>query len=177
MCIRDRFLQAGVRPEGPEEFSLDIDTFEAGNFVIGETYNIDFSTDVALGRAFQLTGTFTFANPDRNALVGAAIVAFDEPTALELLTAGEGFSDIVVVLEEGVDDLATIDSLVEVVNDDLRVRTQAEVLEETQGDFGEILTIFQTVLSVFAFIIAGVCLLYTSPSPRDATLSRMPSSA
>ena len=26
-------------------------------------------------------------------------------------------------------------------------------------------------------VIAGVCLLYTSPSPRDATLSRMPSSA
>ena len=25
--------------------------------------------------------------------------------------------------------------------------------------------------------IIGVCLLYTSPSPRDATLSRMPSSA
>ena len=25
--------------------------------------------------------------------------------------------------------------------------------------------------------IAGTCLLYTSPSPRDATLSRMPSSA
>ena len=24
---------------------------------------------------------------------------------------------------------------------------------------------------------AGICLLYTSPSPRDATLSRMPSSA
>ena len=25
--------------------------------------------------------------------------------------------------------------------------------------------------------LAGLCLLYTSPSPRDATLSRMPSSA
>ena len=25
--------------------------------------------------------------------------------------------------------------------------------------------------------IVGTCLLYTSPSPRDATLSRMPSSA
>ena len=25
--------------------------------------------------------------------------------------------------------------------------------------------------------LLGVCLLYTSPSPRDATLSRMPSSA
>ena len=29
----------------------------------------------------------------------------------------------------------------------------------------------------FAVEHAGVCLLYTSPSPRDATLSRMPSSA
>ena len=27
------------------------------------------------------------------------------------------------------------------------------------------------------FIYGGDCLLYTSPSPRDATLSRMPSSA
>ena len=35
--------------------------------------------------------------------------------------------------------------------------------------------------AVFIFALdtalAGVCLLYTSPSPRDATLSRMPSSA
>ena len=28
-----------------------------------------------------------------------------------------------------------------------------------------------------AFDITRICLLYTSPSPRDATLSRMPSSA
>ena len=28
-----------------------------------------------------------------------------------------------------------------------------------------------------AIDIVGTCLLYTSPSPRDATLSRMPSSA
>ena len=28
-----------------------------------------------------------------------------------------------------------------------------------------------------AIIYAAICLLYTSPSPRDATLSRMPSSA
>ena len=28
-----------------------------------------------------------------------------------------------------------------------------------------------------AGVADGICLLYTSPSPRDATLSRMPSSA
>ena len=29
----------------------------------------------------------------------------------------------------------------------------------------------------FTTLLGGICLLYTSPSPRDATLSRMPSSA
>ena len=32
-------------------------------------------------------------------------------------------------------------------------------------------------LKVSAAAIRNICLLYTSPSPRDATLSRMPSSA
>ena len=37
---------------------------------------------------------------------------------------------------------------------------------------------FQVVLSTGQFLGEGIdCLLYTSPSPRDATLSRMPSSA
>ena len=30
---------------------------------------------------------------------------------------------------------------------------------------------------IFQFEYGRICLLYTSPSPRDATLSRMPSSA
>ena len=30
---------------------------------------------------------------------------------------------------------------------------------------------------VKGFVLSMICLLYTSPSPRDATLSRMPSSA
>ena len=32
-------------------------------------------------------------------------------------------------------------------------------------------------LALFKKLVADACLLYTSPSPRDATLSRMPSSA
>ena len=34
-----------------------------------------------------------------------------------------------------------------------------------------------TILSIFFFGDNGVCLLYTSPSPRDVEESRMPSSA
>ena len=33
------------------------------------------------------------------------------------------------------------------------------------------------VKDVYVTMLPGGCLLYTSPSPRDATLSRMPSSA
>ena len=36
---------------------------------------------------------------------------------------------------------------------------------------------FMGYLSLFTFAMIMLCLLYTSPSPRDATLSRMPSSA
>ena len=35
----------------------------------------------------------------------------------------------------------------------------------------------QSVVKQDTPIVRGICLLYTSPSPRDATLSRMPSSA
>ena len=40
-------------------------------------------------------------------------------------------------------------------------------------------TVFAIVLATLADVLAlyRLCLLYTSPSPRDATLSRMPSSA
>ena len=35
----------------------------------------------------------------------------------------------------------------------------------------------QKMISLVIQVLDRVCLLYTSPSPRDATLSRMPSSA
>ena len=38
-------------------------------------------------------------------------------------------------------------------------------------------TYFNNMLPIFAAAIVGGCLLYTSPSPRDRTRSRMPSSA
>ena len=38
-------------------------------------------------------------------------------------------------------------------------------------------TKFEEIVALLALYRPGPCLLYTSPSPRDATLSRMPSSA
>ena len=66
-----------------------------------------------------------------------------------------------------------------------RVRRFSENLDEIRGEWScrEYLTITGTwkgeEVSLMATGIgaSNICLLYTSPSPRDATLSRMPSSA
>ena len=46
------------------------------------------------------------------------------------------------------------------------------ILAQTQKVFPEITTKKEDVV-----FISGICLLYTSPSPRDLSTSRMPSSA
>ena len=51
-----------------------------------------------------------------------------------------------------------------------KINLETELLETLPGE-----SIIHPVVSADGFNIG--CLLYTSPSPRDATLSRMPSSA
>ena len=54
--------------------------------------------------------------------------------------------------------------------------TQCEILEETLN-YKHISTGDRIRKEKEEKSPIGICLLYTSPSPRDATLSRMPSSA
>lgn len=147
------FVQSGRAPVGPNEFALDIDSFADGNYALDQDYRIQVPTQTEQGTTFRLVGTFTFADPDRNALVGARLVAFDEETAVQLINDGRGFSDIVVILNEGADRTNVMAAIAAVVDDNIEVRTQEDVLAEVQGDFGEVLTIFRTVLLVFAIII------------------------
>ena len=147
------FVQSGRAPVGPTEFALDIDAFADGDYELGQSYRVQVPTETEQGTTYTLVGTFTFADPDRNALVGARLVAFDEPTAVQLINDGRGFSDIIVVLDDGADRASVMAAIASVVDDNIDVRTQEDVLEEVQGDFGEVLNIFRTVLLVFAIII------------------------
>jgi len=150
------FTQSGRRPSSPDEFALDIDAFAEGAYELGERYVLQVPTAEISGQTFELTGTFTFGDPDRNALVGARIVAFDLEPAVELLNAGQGFSDITLILDEDADIDEVIGRIDPIVGDDLNVLSQEAVIERTQGNFGQILGIFQTVLLVFAVIILFV---------------------
>ena len=69
------------------------------------------------------------------------------------------------VAEQGIQQLSeTVDSLITIPN---------EKLLDVLGKEATLLEAFKAANDV----LLGACLLYTSPSPRDATLSRMPSSA
>ena len=50
-------------------------------------------------------------------------------------------------------------------------------IAETLTNIGLELESLSDYSSYAQFVVAKICLLYTSPSPRDGLLSRMPSSA
>ena len=57
------------------------------------------------------------------------------------------------------------------------IQAQREVMEETSENDGAGMGAMDRVADKQFDVRTDTCLLYTSPSPRDATLSRMPSSA
>ena len=59
------------------------------------------------------------------------------------------------------------DNLMEYIHED------RDLLMGLQDDLSDMLS----ATGKFSITLDEICLLYTSPSPRDATLSRMPSSA
>ena len=63
----------------------------------------------------------------------------------------------------------------------IKMNLELEGYEVDQAQNGkEALRMFENAyydIAVLDLMLPKVCLLYTSPSPRDATLSRMPSSA
>ena len=57
-----------------------------------------------------------------------------------------------------------------------RVRKRVVAVVDQQRTAAAVTFLIENI-QTFNQLLANVCLLYTSPSPRDATLSRMPSSA
>jgi putative ABC transport system permease protein len=144
------FVADGTPSVGADQFMLDIDALADDDFVIGERY--DVQTPAGLVN-LELTGSFTFADPEENALVGAKLVAFDTATAVELLNGGRGYDDITLTIADDADEAAVIEAAQAVVPDDIEVVPRDVVVEEQAENFNEFIDIFRTILLVFAFII------------------------
>ena len=146
------YIQEGHPPQGPGEFTLDTDAFEAGNFVVGETYTV---VNPAGPGDFKLVGTFFYASPDENAVVGAKLVAFDTATAREVINLGTGY-DQITFETRGVDSEAIADSVGAALPAGVELVTGEQLVEEQTEEFEEFIGFFQTFMLVFAFIILAV---------------------
>ncbi len=144
------YLQAGRRPQGPGEFALDTDSLDAGHFVIGETYTV---VNPAGPGDFKLVGTFNFASPDENALVGASLVAYETATALKVINLGTGY-DQITFETRGADAVAN--SVAAALPAGVELVTGEQLVEEQTEEFEDFIGTFQTVMLVFAFIILAV---------------------
>ena len=99
-----------------------------------------------------------WSNEDLTYLIGAALVTSGICTIIQCVGIGNGVIGIRLPVVQGT-TIAAIPALILIGGS-----------SNLQAMFGATI-----VAGVVALLLA--CLLYTSPSPRDATLSRMPSSA
>ncbi len=146
------YIQEGRPPQGPGEFTLDTDSFEAGNFVVGETYTV---INPAGPGDFKLVGTFFYASPDENAVVGAKLVAYETATAREVINLGIGY-DQITFETRGADSEAIADSVAAALPAGVELVTGEQLVEEQTEEFEEFIGFFQTFMLVFAFIILAV---------------------
>ena len=146
------YIQEGRPPQGPGEFTLDTDSFEAGNFVVGGTYTV---INPAGPGDFKLVGTFFYASPDENAVVGAKLVAYETATAREVINLGTGY-DQITFETRGADSEAIADSVTAALPAGVELVTGEQLVEEQTEEFEEFIGFFQTFMLVFAFIILAV---------------------
>jgi len=101
-------LQEGRAPQSATEIAMDIDSFSEGVYEIGDSYRIQLPAAADVTTEYTLVGTFTFGDPDENALVGARIVAFEQEASVDILNGGSGYNDFTLVVDDGADVTAVI---------------------------------------------------------------------
>lgn len=151
--IPSLYIQQGRPPQSAAEFAMDTDAFAAGNFAVGSTYTVSNPGGIA---DFTLVGTFFFASPSENAAIGAKLLAFETATAREVLNFGSGYDQISFATERSADETAVAEAVRAALPEGVELVTGDELIAEQTNEFGEIITIFQTFLLVFAFVILAV---------------------
>ena len=120
----------------------------------------------AAGRMYQLTDDETVALEFANQAGRANLVAGD-PLQFDLED-----------LEFGTSTRHSVDSRYQFSSDgDNKNSVRVFGKRTNASSNGRVNTFLPNIIGTSDFKLSSVCLLYTSPSPRDATLSRMPSSA
>ena len=186
MCIRDRdntgWTQitggiydtalgvVGVGTSVPK-YNLEVGLVGMGSTafqVNGDSRFIGLTTaaNVFVGGALTALNSYNIENVS-SGVIRASSVGIGTTNPVQSFQVGSGTTTLLTVTGIGSVGIGTTSPTVDLQVDG---HSQFKTYSETVG-------VATVVSGVVTIDLSNACLLYTSPSPRDATLSRMPSSA
>ena len=185
MCIRDSFFasaEAFNNAGGLDDATVTVDVLHDAVASLHQIDRIDL-TSITQGEEYSLsvsdgidthTVSYTAQAGDTAAAVRAGLmgsIGADPDVSSMVRAEGEGASTIVLSTVDAGTALQT-----SVVPADSATVT---TVSDTSANVNQVsqVTVAGTIEAGDSYTLSIGCLLYTSPSPRDATLSRMPSSA
>ena len=144
-------VKEGAAPSGIDQAAVDKSTADRENLEVGDT--ITYLTDTGQHTA-TLTGTVGTETSD--SFAGAAIIAVDLATALEVFGT-DGLVDTVdIALVDGADVAAVQREIEAILPAGLEVITGEQLAQESSDAVGQFIDVFGTGLLIFAFITAFV---------------------
>ena len=167
MCIRDR--DSG-------DLSIELSSVVAGNYA-GEIFIESNDYDTPVYR-FSIEGLIDSPATDELVL-GIGLRTIEEAggrTVANVRRMGSTATDLLVQLDPNVPNQLVIPATVTIPAGSDSVSFFIEAIDDPTVE-GDMIVEIDALAAGLSGSLNGICLLYTSPSPRDATLSRMPSSA
>ncbi len=167
-------ITEGRGPDGPGEFTMDLDAAATHGFAVGETYDVVTPT----GRIeATLTGLTSFG--ENNDTLGATLMQFDVQ-ALQDMVGSDGYDAVTVALEAGADK-ATVQAAMADLVPGTEVVDQATLSSEQRAEFNEGISIIGNILLGFAgislfvsiFIIYNTFSIVLGQRTREMALLRM----
>ncbi|NUQ71840.1 MAG: ABC transporter permease, partial [Chthonomonadales bacterium] len=152
-------IRDGRPPRDSGEVVVDAGTADSHDLAVGDTVDILLTGSK---RSFEIVGVARFGEADN--LAGATVTLFDPATAVDILTAGAGFTSIEVIGTDGTELAELQEDVVAILPDGFETVTAAQLAEETTSAVTDGFGIFETGLLVFAGVslfVAGFIIFNT----------------
>src|SRR6516162_3229552 len=162
-------LLAGHAPQAAGQVVIDKKSATDGRLKVG-----DFTTVLVKGppQRVQVVGIIGFGTADSPA--GASVVLFSTPVAQHLVAAPGKYTSILFVAKPGVSQQQLVSNLKPALPHGLEAITGATLIKETQDQFAQVLSFFNTFLLVFAVIalLVGAFMIFNTFSITVAQRTR-----